>query len=582
MLSSRYTRTVVLLPVVLLATLAACYPMLFNGWVNWDDPAYVLNNALLRDSSLSGIGALFSTLQVQGMYHPFTLISLAFDYWCVGDSAWFYHAHNLVLHCINTVLVYQFIRLLIKRNLVAGITALLFGIHPMHVESVAWVSERKDVLYACYFLLALIAWVRYTDSTRHKKGWYVATLGFFVLSLLAKSMAVTLPIVLLLVDYLRNRTSWRIQLLEKVPFLLLSIGTGLVAISAQQAGTAMGSVADLQWHKTLFVGAYGLVVYCRNALLPINLAAFHPYPNLPDGAFPWYIYASAIPVLVAVGLLWWKARKQRTTVFGVLFFAVCVGPVLQILSVGKAIVSERFTYIPYIGLFLLLTMGWHWFVSNPKRPKLQRNIATALLVVFLGLLGWRTNIQSRVWENNFTLWKDVIELYPNNHLAYCNRATTYAQSGQLELALKDCNSCIERDQSLYESFNNRGMVHRGLGNMQLAYEDFSQALSLNPNYLKALNNRAGLLLNINRLPQAQEDLDRVLKRNPQDLTALYNRAVVHFRLKEQPAALNAINLAIELMPQEAAYYELRAAIYVDLGEHKLARADDEQGRALGL
>ncbi|ETW97405.1 MAG: hypothetical protein ETSY1_22875 [Candidatus Entotheonella factor] len=223
----------------ILMTLVVMWPTLGNGWTNWDDQFYVLHNPLIRDISIDRIKTIFLTLQVQGIYHPLTLVSYALDYALSGLEPATYHATNLILHILNVGLVFWFIYLLVGSTHIATVTAILFGIHPMHLESVAWISARKDVLYALFFISGLIVYLYYLQSYKRKLGLYLLCFLMFLLSLLSKGMAVTFPLLLLCIDFLLKRRLKGVVIWEEVPFLLLSAGFGIIAIIAEQVGAAL-------------------------------------------------------------------------------------------------------------------------------------------------------------------------------------------------------------------------------------------------------------------------------------------------------------------------------------------------------
>ncbi len=217
----------------ILITLIVLWPTIDNGWTNWDDPFYVMHNPLIRQLSFDGVQDIFATLQVQGIYHPLTILSYALDYAMSGFEPATYHATNLVLHTLNVGLVFWFVYLLSGSTNSAGLTALLFGIHPMHLESVAWISARKDVLYSFFFISGLVTYIYYLQHRKWQWGLYLLCLFLFMLSLLFKGMAVTFPLLLWCIDFLVKRQRLHMVILEKVPFLLLSLGFGIIAVIAE-------------------------------------------------------------------------------------------------------------------------------------------------------------------------------------------------------------------------------------------------------------------------------------------------------------------------------------------------------------
>ena len=573
-------KTSLIISVVIGVTLISFFPVLNHGWVNWDDPDYVLNNTLIQEIHAGSLADFFTTLQVQGLYHPLTLMSLAFDYQLAADSPWLFHAHNLLLHVFNTMLVFWLVLKLGEHKLVAGICAVFFAIHPMHVESVAWVSERKDVLYTFYFLLTLILYVHYIGSPTHRRRYYFAALICFLLSLLAKGMAVTLSVILILIDRMYRDEKWSKILIEKVPFLCLSLAFGIVVIVAQKAGNAMYDIQDLEWYRTIFVGFYGLLLYIWKLFVPIGLSAFHPYPMTDDGGFPWFIYASVIPILLLVYLFLKYAWNHKKIAFGVLFFIISITPVLQVLSVGKAIIAERFTYVSYIGLFYTLAYFWYenLYINLNSKNKTYSLISIGLIVIVFSAM---THTRNQVWNDNITLWSDVIDKYPDNHLAYCNRASSYVEMNALDQALLDCNKCIALNPELYESFNNRALINIRLKQYDAALNDLNHAVQMNPKYAHALANRAALFVNLNKLDQAMADLKQLSALNAHDAGSQFNLALIYFKKLEYQVALQEINKSISLQSDVGMYYYFRSKIYTQLKMYQQAVQDLKLARAYG-
>ena len=348
----------------LLITCVVMLPTLNNGWVNWDDPGYILGNPLVHSLTPGAVADMFTTLQVQGAYHPLTLLSWAWDYSFSGSQPQIYHLTNLFFHLANVALVFFMIYLLCGRFEVAGFTALLFGIHPMHLEAVAWISSRKDLLYAFFFLLGLVTYLKYLNHETHRRLFYGLCFLSFLFSLLAKGVAVTFPFVLFTIDFLIKRREWSKQLLEKVPFIALSLIFAIVAVLAQQAGQAMEKFHAINYSQSVFVGFYGIILYSIKALVPFQLSAFHPYSAFPGETLPWYFYGAILPVLLLLYLCVRFGKQRPMVVFGIAFFLITIAPVLQFLPIGEAIIAERFTYLAYIGLFFSLAIG---MVNLPTR-----------------------------------------------------------------------------------------------------------------------------------------------------------------------------------------------------------------------
>ncbi|MCX6268418.1 MAG: hypothetical protein NTW16_13835 [Bacteroidetes bacterium] len=351
----------ILIAVILTVTLMAFYPSLQNGLLKtWDDQAYVTRNELVKSISPGNIVKIFKEDKgLYANYHPLTTLSLAINYHISKEDPFGYHFTNLLLHLLNTLLVFIFIYLLTKKNLlIAGVSSLLFGLSPVHVESVAWISERKDVLYAFFFLASLISYQHFFK----KQDWkfYILSILLFLCSLLSKAMAASLPLVLILIDYLeKRRWSWKF-LTDKIPFFLLAILLGIYAITIQAEGNAMGAVT-FPLGMRIFHACYGFSAYILKILIPTGLSAFYPYPYpLINSAWvtndtPAIFYLTFILTVAIFCFSIYCIISNRKNLeipgFGLLFYAVTIALVLQFLPVGRAIMADRYAYIPSIGIF---------------------------------------------------------------------------------------------------------------------------------------------------------------------------------------------------------------------------------------
>jgi hypothetical protein len=552
-------------------------PSLNNGWVNWDDQDYVLNNPLLRDFSIQGLTDIFTTIQVVGIYHPVTIISLAIDYQLGGQEAFVYHLHSLLLHLGNTYLCFVFIDKLFKRRELAFFVALLFAIHPMHVESVAWISARKDLLSTFYLLLCLIAYVKY-DSKPDSKKYYALSFVFFVISILSKSVAVVAPLYLLLIDYLNGRLHHKKRWLEKVPFLVLSVCFSVIAYFAQDKAGAIDLSNHLNLFERLAVSLLSLLTYLFKAVFPFNLAAFHPYPIHWGEDFPVLLYGllAAVPVVA-----WWLYINwsNKYVVFGLLFFAVSLLPVLQILPVGRAIIADRYSYVSYVGLFVLF--GYLFFEKWPSKAlNIPIRYRVGTLIIVLTSYAVISVNQMKTWRNGETLWSQVIEVYPDHYFAFANRADYYLKNDKLALALDDLNKSIQLNHTFPKSFHDRGKLHFEIGNIDEAINDYTSAIDLDPTYSRAYLNRAQARGSLNQLDLVLLDLDSAIQINPFYSLAYLNRAVVHQKTNQSEKALNDFNKAIELEHQNGQYYRYRAVLKIEMNDMNGAFMDLEKAIVL--
>jgi len=423
---------------IVLITFLFLMPCLQNLFTNWDDPGYVENNPLIKDLSGEGLRAIFST-PVMGNYHPLTILSYAIDYHFAELKPEQFHLQSLLFHLATTLLVYWFVLLLTKRWMVAVITGLLFGIHPMHVESIAWIAGRKDVIYGFFYMAACITWLFYSrDKTSGRWKWYAVTMLLFVCALLGKPVAVVLSLTLLVIDmftgYLfsqgdpfcerivANAQKARLSInpmaiIDKILPLVISIGFGIRSIQDQSTFKALGTQSvKYNVFERIELGAYALITYLWKAIVPAKLACFYPYPmndyTHPENAHLPFLFI--IYPLIVIGLLvaiWMYFRRSRAMWFGVLFFLVNIVLLLQFIPVGGAIIADRYSYIAYIGLFFLL--GWGISALLEKKETLQMGRAAMVgVAVYCMVLGYMAGERCKDWRDPMSLWRSEIEVEP--------------------------------------------------------------------------------------------------------------------------------------------------------------------------
>ncbi len=321
---------------ILLLTVIAYWPVFKAEFVNWDDPDYVANNLTIR--SLSNIKAIFTT-PIQGNFHPLSMLSLAFNYAISGMEPGSYHVLNLLFHLINIVLVFYFVNKLTEQKFwIATVTALLFALHPLHVESVAWVAERKDVLYTTFFIAGLIAYLNYLKSKKISK--LIPVLFFYLLSLMSKPAAVIFPVVLLAIDLYFERLKNLNTYFEKIPFFLLALILGVLTLQAQTAKGAVADVSLFPFVFRFFFGFYGIMMYLINTVFPFNLCTFYPYPPV-NQSLPTSYYLSIIVTIGLAFVFFYSLNKHKIIGFGLLFFIVNLVLCLHFFSVGCAFFGVR-------------------------------------------------------------------------------------------------------------------------------------------------------------------------------------------------------------------------------------------------
>jgi tetratricopeptide (TPR) repeat protein len=544
--------------IAIVTTIVFLHPTLHNDLLFWDDYTYVTNNALIKNLSAEKIVQIFKEPAVLSHYHPITVLSLSLDHAIGGLDPYVYHLHNLLLHLLNLCLVYILFLLVSKKPLIASIVTLLFCLHPMHIESVAWVSARKDLMYSVFFLLSLIFYKVKLNGKSNNQLFYWFSFLFFMLSLLSKGMAVSLPIILLGMDYLSKRKDFKKMLLEKLPFLLFAFLFVYIGIIGQSDGGALNSNDEIPFIKRPFIACYGLLMYCFKAVVPYNLSAFYPYPSVSE--LPWYIYASVIPVITSIIYILKQWRKKPELVFGGFFFLTSIFPVIQIIPFGLAIMADRYTYIPYLGLFFIVAFYFEKLYANKGK---NINYKTGLLSILVGytlMLGTISFNRSKVWKNDDTLWSNVIKQYPNNYFALANLGNYWFQRGDNIKAFAYYNKTIAIEERYFMAFNNRGLIHQTNGDIDKAIADFNKTIQLK-DYPKAYIIRGVLFFQQGENAQAKQDFKEGIALDDTYALAWFNLGSVYYRTGQVDSALVSFDKAEELGYNHLYLYLLRADLY---------------------
>ncbi|HCM29687.1 MAG TPA: tetratricopeptide repeat protein [Bacteroidales bacterium] len=539
----------------------SCLLVYFNSFqneliYNWDDAGYILKNPYIDSLSWQNIKDIFSNFYFSN-YQPLTLIVYAIIFKFVGTKVFLYHFVQFIFHVLNTFLVYKFISLLQNKKWISIGVALLFAVHPMHVESVAWISEMKDVLYTFFFLLALITYHYYVNKPDKKTKWYLWTIFLFILSLLSKPSAVIFSVVLLAMDlYYERLWRWRTWI-EKIPFFLLSLGFGIITILAQEGAIQeLGPV--LKGYERALIVIYSYILYLWKFFLPINLSAAYPYPIKDGGVLPTEYFI--IPIaFIALCVIVYLLRKNKKFIWGILFFTINLLMVIQIIPVGGMIASERYTYIPYIGLsFSALTLMEKYI----KNIKLNYVILGIIVVIFTFLAHQRTYY----WRNGDVLFSDVLNKYPRYAYGYNNRGFLYwdhyaidiykdnpqMKEKYVEKALQDFTKAINLDYTYAEPFLNRGILYYNTGRPDQALADFNRFLELKPDNPDGLLNRANTLSTLGRFKEAIPDYNKYLTIKNDDPKAYMWRGIAYFNIQNYDSAIIDFNKSIEI---DSDYYE---------------------------
>lgn len=584
-------------------TLLVYLPTFYNGFTNWDDDLYVEKNRLVTNFDVPGmfglefgkalaaaidkdkIDEVDPTPFVAGNYHPLTVLSLAINYRMSALDPWSYQATNILLHLLNTFLAFLLLlRLSGRKPLVALIGAAIFGLHPMHVESVTWMAERKDVLYTAFFFGGLLQYLQFRKSRSPLA--YSATLLLFVLSCLSKPAAVVFPLVLMLIDWWEERKLPVAHVVRYVPFLAGSVLFGLLTLTAQINSNAYGGLLQFNLLERIAMAGYGWVLYVGRLFLPIQLSAFYPYPKEITALY--YVALAAAAAMGAWAL--WVYRKYPYVTFGMLFGLINLLLVLQFVTVGSAIVADRYTYVPYLGFgFLLGYVLYDW--ANGRWPSIQPYGRTVRLafVGALAIFGVLTAVRATVWKTSETVFTNVIKNYPNAIIAWNNRGHHYRQlSGRaqdpatrqeyLSKALNDYNEALTRDPKYHLAYANRAKVWFEQQNFQQAIADYSKAIEYGGTTATSYCNRGAAYASIQQFETALLDFNEAEKKDPNYQDIYLNRGLTYMSLQRYPEAIADYQRYLQFKPTHAGIMNSIGICYQGLNDH--ASAINEFSRAI--
>ena len=575
-----------------------------NGFMtSWDDNKYIIENSLIRDFSFDTFKYFFANSYFAN-YHPLTMISYVFEYKFFSlSSATPYHFDNLLLHLLNVILVFYLIKNLTGKLEIAVVTAVLFAIHPMHVESVAWLSERKDLLYSFFFLLSLQAYFYYLKN-RNQIKFLIYCFMFFLLSLLSKSAAAPLPIILILIDYYYGKPINIKNFIEKLPFFLLSLIFGYIAIQTQKNFGATNMAPIFPAFDRLFLVNYSIIFYVIKFFLPINLCSIYYYPIKSGSLLPAEYYLSPLALLLIVFLILKIKEHRKTLIFGALFFFFMLVMVIQIIPLGRSITSDRYTYLPFVGLSMIIGYFYSYFSSKINFKNILNIFFLDVTIVFSATSYYRCEI----WQNGITLFSDVAEKNPNQSHAFSALGYAKFEYNDFEGSIDSYNKSLLLKKDA-EAFNNRGnakyrlklykeaiidydlSIHQDT-NYSLAYYNkaatieqlpspdykiteklYSKAIQIDEKYMLAYNNRGLARYQQNKLKEGLEDCNKALQLAPDYPNAYHNRGIIYFAMKNYKKAIEDYTTAIRLNPEYALAYSNRGVAKYYLNDKQNACMD---------
>jgi len=533
-----------------------------NSFTNWDDEQMLVNNQSVKSLSPANIFDIFTNFH-HSHYHPLVNISYAAEYHFFGLKPFVYHLTNLIFHILNSILVYLILFRLFKNNFVSILVSVLFAVHPLHVESVAWITERKDMLYSFFFLMAFLFYLKNKQSKSKRFDIYIYI--FFILSCFSKASAVTFPVILVLTDYFNNKKITFNDIKEKVPLFLIAVIFGIINIMAQYqqplSGVAIETPQFGILEKALIV-FYNYCFYVYKTLIPINLSAFYPYPNLATVSLPIIFWIAPVITGLIVYAVYYTRRINTVFMFGLLFYSVTILPVLQIVPVGRAITADRFAYIPIIGLLLIFSFVIYLLYNKFIKNAIHKKALIAVLAICILSLAYLSRLQSMIWENSMTLYTDMVNKFPENPIGYNNRGTLHLNDKNFGEAENDFLNAIKYDSKYAAAYNNMGLLLNGRTQYDKAIEYFTKATELNNSYAEAYFNKGFAYFNKNEIDKAIEYYNKAISIDPGFAVAYNNLGKAYGMQEKNPEAISSFSKAVEVDPgYSTAHFNLAVAYF---------------------
>jgi tetratricopeptide (TPR) repeat protein len=536
-----------------LGTLSLYYPALKNGFVNYDDPAYFTSNWHVQQGLSSRNVAWAFTSTTEANWHPLTWVSHMLDVQLFGLRPAGHHVQSVLWHALNVVLLFLMLAKATEFVGRSAVVSALFAFHPLNVESVVWVAERKTVLCTFFFLLALGAYGWYV--TKPRAGRYLLVTLLFALGLMAKPMAITLPFALLLLDF------WPLQrfpetplsklVLEKIPLLALSAASAAITLYAQRTGGAVGSIELLPLGMRVKNAIYSYLIYIDKAIWPSRLAVFYPHP---EGSLAFWKVLGAVAVLLTITAVFWHFRERRYLLVGWLWFLGTLAPVIGIVQVGRQAWADRYAYLPLWGLFVIGV----WLASEAAaRISLSRTVQVA--VASAVLLGYcvTTHTQIGYWRDSYSLFAHAIEVTGANPIAEGNLGSALMEMRRPDLAAPHLERALQLMPTLATAHYNLGTLLQRQNELDRAQREYQLALQYASDEREAAqtHNNLGVLFNqLGRRDEAVAEFTQAIALNPYEQNSLVGRGLIEREEGKLDAALQDFTRAAQVAPSPQASY----------------------------
>jgi len=587
--TSRYTAEIVVSLILSLMILVCYQPVSDYGFINYDDPLYVTDNAHVQAGmTMEGLVWAFRDMKSSSNWHPLTWLSHMIDWQLFRANAGGHHWTNVVFHLVNTLLLFYVLRLMTGTLWRSACVAALFAVHPLNVESVAWVAERKNVLSTCLGLLTLLLYVFYI----RKPGWkrYLPVLTAFALGLMAKPMLVTLPFLMLLLDFWPMRRfpmhplagdarrfteesqqapilpiSFSGLLLEKIPLLVMASGSIAITLLAAQRGGALTTFTHFPLTVRLANSLHAYAAYIGKFFWPQDLAVFYPHPGT---LVLWQTILSGLLIAFVTVLVLKQGRSRPYLLVGWFWFLGTLVPVIGLVQVGLQAMADRYAYLPLIGLFIMLVWGAEDFSGQSRRGRMAVIFLFTLLILAGGIF---TRHQLRFWESGRSLFTHALSVTERNDIAHSNLARPLFQEGDWDEAVAHYREAIRINPKYANHYNNLGAVMVHQGKLDEAIVQYRMTLDLNPRHVGALFNMGLAMESLGKLSEADSFYETVLREDPDHLYAPRQRGMLAIKVGKHEEAVIIFQEALRRRPNDPGLKEAlsQAHEWIDALQKKL-------------
>ena len=567
---NKYLFEIFIIAIIITSTLVVYYQVTGYGFIHYDDYEYVQNNSfVLQGLKTDSIQWAFTSLGYESNWHPITWISLMLDTELYGPNPGMYHFTNVIIHILNSLLLFLLFSHLTSEKWKSAAVAILFALHPIHVESVAWISERKDVLSTFWGMLTMWMYVRYVD--RHTIKRYTLSLIFYAIGLMSKPMLVTLPFVLLLLDYwpLRrfelskdnskftnkwtrityfqhNRAYFLIK--EKIPFFILAVLSCYITFLAQKIGGSVSDVNVLPLSSRIPNAIISYCLYLWHMLWPLHLAFFYPYPKYFN--IMYVLGAFLLLVLITIFSILFS-RRYPYLIMGWIWYLCTLGPVIGIVQVGSQSMADRYSYIPLIGISIMLIWGTADLLDKKDYGRILTGFLFTLTLTILIYLTW---LHVSYWKNSETLFEHTLEVTSNNYLAHYNLGITLFEKGDIDGAIKQYEEALLINPRITQAHNNLGCILYQRGNTDAAIGHFLTALQINPHQANGYYNLGTVYYTKGKIKKSVEYFQKAININPSFYEAIQKLAIARNDLKKLEAQMSMIKSAIKQEPNNPDLY----------------------------